>query len=174
MQSTAGAAIIEGNPARLRFPACTCHYCWFAGDNVSVTAAGLRYCDTSQMIQMRTRLNETPKPVRPPGEITMTKTHFWIIGLSMTVFIAGCKDRNQPARSSSSATNNPPPKSISAPPTVNNVPEQWLGKWIGPEGTYLVLSKNAEQVRRRRSFGRRPHRIPARWQNRVHPRRQRP
>jgi len=25
---------------------------------------------------------------------------------------------------------------------ANNVTDQWLGKWIGPEGTYLVLAKN--------------------------------
>ena len=30
-----------------------------------------------------------------------------------------------------------------APKTA--VPDQWLGKWIGPEGTFLVLSKSADK-----------------------------
>lgn len=76
----------------------------------------------------------------------MTKTHSWTIALLMTVVIAGCEDRNQPAGSSSStATSSPPPKSTVGTPATNNVPDQWLGKWIGPEGTYLVLSKNADK-----------------------------
>ena len=75
----------------------------------------------------------------------MTKTHFWTITLLLTVFIAGCEARNQPAGSSSIATTNPPPKSTAAPPAASNVTDQWLGKWIGPEGTYLVLSKNLDQ-----------------------------
>jgi hypothetical protein len=75
----------------------------------------------------------------------MTKTHLWIIALLMTGFMAGCEDRNPPAGSSSSATSNPPPRSTAAPPAANNVTDQWLGKWIGPEGTYLVLSKNFDK-----------------------------
>jgi hypothetical protein len=74
----------------------------------------------------------------------MTKAHFWIITLLMTVVVTGCEDRNQPAGSLSSSTSNPPPKSTSAPPAANGT-DQWLGKWIGPEGTYLVLSKNADK-----------------------------
>ena len=75
----------------------------------------------------------------------MTKTYFWRITLLMMVFIAGCEGRNQPAGSSSAATSNPPPKSTAAPLAANNVTDQWLGKWIGPEGTYLVLSKNFDK-----------------------------
>ena len=37
---------------------------------------------------------------------------------------------------------NPPPKRAAV---ADNVTDKWLGKWIGPEGTYLVLSKNAEK-----------------------------
>ena len=54
----------------------------------------------------------------------------------MTVVIAGCKDRTQPTAESSS---NPQTA------VADNVTNKWLGKWIGPEGTYLVLSKNAEK-----------------------------
>jgi hypothetical protein len=52
----------------------------------------------------------------------------------MTVVI-GCEDRNRKAESSSSRTSNAPP--------ANKITDQWLGRWIGPEGTYLLLSKNA-------------------------------
>jgi hypothetical protein len=75
----------------------------------------------------------------------MTKTQFRIITLLMTVFISGCGDRNQPAGSSSSATSNPPPKSTAASPAANSVPDRWLVKWIGPEGTYLVLSRKFDK-----------------------------
>ncbi len=67
----------------------------------------------------------------------MTKTHFLIITLLVTVVITGCEDRNQPAGPSSRAT--------TAPPAANSVTDQWLGKWMGPEGTYLVLSKSADK-----------------------------
>jgi hypothetical protein len=112
----------------------------------------------------------------------VTKAHFRIIALSMTVAITVCEDRNQPAGSSSCVTTNPPSKSTAAPPAANTVTDQWLGKWIGPEGTYLVLSKNADKYvvdihsldgpATYEAYSRRPHRIPTQWQNRVHPRRQ--
>jgi hypothetical protein len=69
----------------------------------------------------------------------MPKSHLWITALLMTVIIAGCKDRPQPAAESSG---NPP---LKAPAVADTVTDKWLGKWIGPEGTYLVLSKNADK-----------------------------
>src|SRR6476660_7205809 len=67
----------------------------------------------------------------------MLKPHLWITTLLMAVVITGCKDRTQPALESSS---NPPPKAAAVAGT-----DKWLGKWTGPEGTYLVLSKNAKK-----------------------------
>jgi len=69
----------------------------------------------------------------------MPKSYLWTIALLMTLVIAGCKDRTQPAAESSST---PTPKAALIADTVT---DKWLGKWIGPEGTYLVLSKNAEK-----------------------------
>ena len=69
----------------------------------------------------------------------MPKSYLWTIALLMTLVIAGCKDRTQPAAESPST---PTPK---AAPIADTVTDKWLGKWIGPEGTYLVLSKNAEK-----------------------------
>ena len=28
---------------------------------------------------------------------------------------------------------------------TTNDPDKWLGKWIGPEGTYLLISKNGDK-----------------------------
>ncbi len=72
----------------------------------------------------------------------MTKAHFWIITLLMTVVIVGCEDRNQPAGPSSSGTSTQLPKPTAATSAANDVTDQWLGKWIGPEGTYLVIARN--------------------------------
>lgn len=60
----------------------------------------------------------------------------------MTVVVPGCRNRNEPAGEPSSTSGNSPQKSSN---TANDVADKWLGKWIGPEGTYLVLSKNADK-----------------------------
>ncbi len=73
----------------------------------------------------------------------MTGTRFWIIAVLMTVPIAGCNDRSHPP--SSHTRDTPPPQSAVALPATNSSTDKWLGKWIGPEGTYLVLSKNADK-----------------------------
>ena len=75
----------------------------------------------------------------------MNGTRFWIIAVLMAVFIPGCKDRNQPAGGPSSTSSTPSPQSTNGLPATNAVADKWLGKWIGPEGTYLVLSKNADK-----------------------------
>ena len=74
----------------------------------------------------------------------MRKPRFWIITLLMTVVMAGCDDRKQPEGPSPAATN-PSPKPAVAPAEASNLRIDWLGKWVGPEGTYLVLSKNANK-----------------------------
>lgn len=72
----------------------------------------------------------------------MTKTHCWMITLLMTVVLAGCGDRNHPAGPSSNRTSAQSLNPTAAPPVASNATDQWLGKWIGPEGTYLVLARN--------------------------------
>lgn len=71
----------------------------------------------------------------------MTGTHSWMTILLMSVVIVGCKGRNHPAEETSSASGSLP-ASTSAPAASNDATDNWLGKWIGPEGTYLVLAKN--------------------------------
>jgi hypothetical protein len=72
----------------------------------------------------------------------MTETRVWIIAVLMAVLLPGCKDRNPPAGGASNTSGNPPPQSQTS---TSGVADKWLGKWIGPEGTYLVLSKNANK-----------------------------
>jgi len=59
----------------------------------------------------------------------------------MLVLIAGCETRKPPAESPSSAAGKPASESTTSSPATASVTDQWLGKWIGPEGTYLVLSR---------------------------------
>jgi hypothetical protein len=70
----------------------------------------------------------------------MSRICVCILGLFMTATIVGCESRIQPANSSRGAT--PSSNSKPAPGAPGNVTDQWLGKWIGPEGTFLVLAKN--------------------------------
>jgi hypothetical protein len=75
----------------------------------------------------------------------MSRNCFWIIALLMTVLMPGCRDQHQAAGGSSNADGRPSPQSPAALPATSEVPDTWPGKWIGPEGTYLVLSKNADK-----------------------------
>ena len=97
------------------------------------------------MSVQRTHRRENSELRCAPRINAVRKTQLGIIALLMTFVVAGCKSRNQPAESSSHATSNAPPKSASAPLAANNVTNQWLGRWTGPEGTYLALSKNGDE-----------------------------
>lgn len=62
----------------------------------------------------------------------------------MTMIISGCEDRNHLGGSSISGTNNPDKSNI-VRSAADNRTEKWLGKWVGPEGTYLTLSTNDDK-----------------------------
>jgi hypothetical protein len=70
----------------------------------------------------------------------MSRTFSFILFVLMTVAMLGCENRVIPTNSSSGASSSSSPTPASS--VANNVPDQWLGKWIGPEGTFLVLAKN--------------------------------
>jgi len=63
----------------------------------------------------------------------------------MTLVTTSCENRNHPAGPSSGATGDLSPKSSPTPSAATNVADQWLGKWVGPEGTYAVLSKKGDK-----------------------------
>ncbi|MGA7243115.1 MAG: hypothetical protein WBX19_08030 [Terracidiphilus sp.] len=75
----------------------------------------------------------------------MNRALIWIIGLLMTVVLPGCRGRSEPVGGPANTSGNPPPKSTAEPSAASNVADKWLGKWIGPEGTYLLLSKDADK-----------------------------
>ena len=63
--------------------------------------------------------------------------------ISLLLMIA-CSSRDQSdATPSASPTSAPAPASTISTP--GSTTDQWLGKWIGPEGTFLELSKQGEQ-----------------------------
>jgi heat shock protein HslJ len=49
------------------------------------------------------------------------------------------------AKFRSSSESNPSVEPSSPPTAENDLPDNWLGRWIGPEGTYLHLSKNGDK-----------------------------
>jgi len=87
---------------------------------------------------------KTPRESSAINTMTKKNKMMWILALPMIVFIAGCDDHKPSSRPSPEATSNPAP-SLPAPSAPASVTDQWTGKWIGPEGTYLVLSKNGDK-----------------------------
>jgi hypothetical protein len=71
----------------------------------------------------------------------MSRIHGCILTLFATIFMIGCNSHNQPAGTSSGTTSVPSTNPTATPP-ASNVTDQWLGKWIGPEGTFLVLGRD--------------------------------
>jgi hypothetical protein len=82
-----------------------------------------------------------------------------LITLAMTLaLIVACQGRNQSTTTSSDTASKPPggtsttadtgrssQPEASAQPDPGRPSDAWLGKWIGPEGTYLLLSRNGDK-----------------------------
>ena len=49
------------------------------------------------------------------------------------------------ARFESSPVSSPSANRTTAPAAANNPTDKWLGQWNGPEGTFLLLSKNGDK-----------------------------
>ena len=65
---------------------------------------------------------------------------YWRLSvLALTVVSVGCQGEKLAHESTAS------PSVVDKTTAFNPVVDQWLGRWNGPEGTYLVLSKNAEK-----------------------------
>jgi hypothetical protein len=69
----------------------------------------------------------------------MTRIYLWMAIPLMTVVILSCEDRTQGSSSTGSSHSTATPASA---PVTRKLTDQWLGKWIGPEGTYLLLSNH--------------------------------
>jgi len=59
-----------------------------------------------------------------------------------TMLIVGCESKREvPASSPASQTNTDNAPAKASPDVRATIPESWLGKWDGPEGTFLQVSK---------------------------------
>ena len=74
----------------------------------------------------------------------MRKTELLASVVTMLVLMAGCQDRN-PSTAPPSTETSAPQAPTSMPAAANRPTDAWLGKWIGPEGTFLTLSRNNEK-----------------------------
>jgi hypothetical protein len=75
---------------------------------------------------------------------------FWIWLVAIAAFLVAC----QPSVKNAPVTPSPSPSaSPSASPSVSpsgspaNKVESWIGKWPGPEGTYLTITKKVSEVK---------------------------
>jgi hypothetical protein len=69
-----------------------------------------------------------------PQEKNMRAVVFGLYAGAIAGLLYGCEGQ-RPAET----------KSVPASNAATKPAEQWLGQWNGPEGTYLVLSKNGEK-----------------------------
>jgi hypothetical protein len=77
--------------------------------------------------------------------MTMRKPDFCIAILALTVLFGACQDHKSTAEPLVAGNNSASP-SKEIPPAGGSVPaEKWLGKWNGPEGTFLLLSRNGNR-----------------------------
>jgi hypothetical protein len=70
----------------------------------------------------------------------MRKTNFATSLFAALLVLTACQTRNQFSTPNSSSDNQ-----TTGAPQVNNLTDQWLGQWNGPEGTYLLLSTNGDR-----------------------------
>jgi len=75
----------------------------------------------------------------------MSKTNFPKILIAALLLPGACQDRSQSSAEPSSAVSTPSDNQTTARSHVNNLTDQWLGQWNGPEGTFLLVSKNGDK-----------------------------
>src|SRR5882724_2833885 len=64
--------------------------------------------------------------------------------VTMLVLALACESRN-PATPSSADGGIAAARSASAAPAADRPTDAWLGRWLGPEGTYLLLTRDGEK-----------------------------
>lgn len=67
--------------------------------------------------------------------------------ITVIVLTTACQNRDQTAANPPvNAAGNSSTTAVATPPTeANSQSDKWLGQWNGPEGTFLLLSKNGER-----------------------------
>jgi hypothetical protein len=77
--------------------------------------------------------------------MTVRKPHFCVLILALTFLFGACQDHKSTAEPLVTGTNSTA-LSAEIPPAGGSVSaEKWLGKWNGPEGTFLLLSVNGNR-----------------------------
>src|SRR5690349_20629189 len=64
--------------------------------------------------------------------------------VTMLVLVVGCESRN-PSAPSAADGGIPTARPAGAPAAAGRPTDAWLGQWLGPEGTYLLLSKDGQK-----------------------------
>jgi hypothetical protein len=75
----------------------------------------------------------------------MRRADFLIALAMMPILLAGCQGGNQSTTPSSAETGGAPSRATSMAGATSRPTDAWLGQWIGPEGTYLLLSRDGEK-----------------------------
>jgi len=77
--------------------------------------------------------------------MTLKKLGFCVAILALTVLFGACQDRKSNAEPLATGSSTASP-STAIPAAGGNISaEKWLGKWNGPEGTFLLLSQNGNR-----------------------------
>lgn len=60
------------------------------------------------------------------------------------LLVVACEGRN-PAAPPAADSGTPTPRSASAQSPADHPADAWLGRWLGPEGTYLLLTRDGKK-----------------------------
>ena len=74
----------------------------------------------------------------------MGNMQFAMRTIAMAVLLTGCQNQ-QPVERVQARQESAPSSPTSQLEKTNSVFNQWLGKWTGPEGTFLELSKDGDK-----------------------------
>ena len=75
----------------------------------------------------------------------MSQNYRRIAILALVLVMPACQNRDRSTTGQSSSASEGQSANPKTTPAVSSPADSWLGKWIGPEGTYLFLSKDGDQ-----------------------------
>ena len=78
----------------------------------------------------------------------MRKHSIWIVFFMGMVVTTACQDHKKSVTAPSGANNtsvNSSPTRTTETTAATSVTDKWMGKWVGPEGTFLQLSKEGNK-----------------------------
>jgi hypothetical protein len=75
----------------------------------------------------------------------MSKVNFPVRLIVPLLLLGACQNRNQSPATSSSAASTSSGNQTTTPSSASNLTDLWLGQWNGPEGTYIVFSKDGDK-----------------------------